>query len=87
MSTPLELHARLAKAEAAIVSQTRELAAIRAELAGSPSGTASDQRSDAGVAPVGKGEIEAAPKGGAYLAFSFRNEAAGDASFEVQSAR
>src|SRR5262245_52480625 len=52
MSTPSTLDARLARAEAAIVSLTRELAAIRAELVGSPSAAASDQRSEAVVAPA-----------------------------------
>src|SRR5215475_16207673 len=60
MSTPLELHARLAKAEAALVSLTRELAAIRGELARSSSAAASDQRSDAVVAAAQEKNITAA---------------------------
>ena len=43
--------------------------------------------SNAGIAPVGKGDVEAAPKGDVHLAFAFRHEAPGDASDEVQSAR
>src|SRR5262249_46751294 len=60
MSTPSTVDARLARAEAAIVSLTRELAAIRAELAGSTSAAADDQRSDAVVAPAQERNITAA---------------------------